>query len=227
MSSSETASQESPIYSKSRFSHHERPLFSFRCTTLSVLLGQKEHFALSLTVCLCPLPPRSHPLTARGVFSLLDAACSSLCGMYLSAYACNIFPLVQQDALRRGEGARDRGTECELGFLSLFWKEYFKGLLHVIQLPRMKAPGKQDQLIIHQPHVPGRQQYHYHSKLPTTLYFCSGPKHSRPVNTFCNILSFVGGKIRLCFSFKIQHSVSFLPADFPGCTLVLLCMSHM
>lgn len=162
-----------------------RDPFLFQCTTLSVLLGQKEHFALSLTVCVCSPHP---PLTARGVFSPLDAACSSLCGMYLSAYACNIFPLVQKDAPRRGEGARDRGTECELGFLSLFWKEYFKGLLHVIQLPRMKAPGKQDQLIIHQPHVPGRQQYHYHLKLPTRLYFCSGPKHSRPVNTFFNIL---------------------------------------
>lgn len=41
--------------------------------------------------------------------------------------------------------------------------EYSTGLLHVIQLPAMKAPGKQEKLIIDQPYVPGsetRQQYH-------------------------------------------------------------------
>lgn len=44
---------------------------------------------------------------------------------------------------------------------------YSTGLLHVIQLPQIKAPGKQESLIIDQPYVPGRQQYEYHLKLRT------------------------------------------------------------
>lgn len=47
--------------------------------------------------------------------------------------------------------------------------EYSTGLVDVIQLPEMKAPGKQEKLIIDQPYVPGSEasrQYFSHLKLP-------------------------------------------------------------
>lgn len=51
---------------------------------------------------------------------------------------------------------------------SLLWMEYSTGLVDVIQLPEMKAPGKQEKLIIYQPYVPGSEasrQYFSHLKL--------------------------------------------------------------
>lgn len=65
--------------------------------------------------------------------------------------------------------------------------EYFTGLLHVIQLPEMKAPAKQEKLIIKQPYVPGlpgRQQYHVHLKLPSIPNYTAAGKHSEYDNIF-------------------------------------------
>lgn len=59
--------------------------------------------------------------------------------------------------------------------------EIFYRLLHVIQLPEMKAPGKQEKLIIDPPYVPGseaRQQSQWHFKLASVSYYtaCSDAK---------------------------------------------------